>query len=309
MLLVGLSWNEETDKYVMISERANDGSLDDHMFDIPDYRWETIIRCIHEIADSLAEIHRAGIIHRNLHPGNVVMHRGVPYLIDTGLAAHVVRSKGKQGVYGRLAYLPPEVFEGKPYTQSSDVYCLGTIFWQLITGVPPRGIAGSLYRNSREERIPGLLPDIQSIIFDCWNPDPRGRPTAEAVRERILLAYQKRPALFSAMTRNFIKDRREAHLDQLERDLFDITKADAAWADAWARSDDIDLEKAYRKLVAHAWSKSDFFTTFELKKLHRLHAVAMKDDVISFGPSPSPSTSWTPVLKSMFGFFKGPNSP
>ncbi|RUS29222.1 hypothetical protein BC938DRAFT_480913, partial [Jimgerdemannia flammicorona] len=88
----------------------------------------------------------------------------------------------------------------------------------------------------------------ESIIFDCWNPDPRGRPTAEAVRERILLAYQKRPVLFSSMTRNFIKDRREAHLDQLERDLFDITKADAAWADAWARSDDIDLEKAYRKL-------------------------------------------------------------
>ncbi|RUP45360.1 hypothetical protein BC936DRAFT_148269 [Jimgerdemannia flammicorona] len=65
--------------------------------------------------------------------------------IDTGLSVSVGEVQASSSVYGRLDYMPPEVLEGKQTrTMVSDVYCFGTVMWELVTGVLPSGVASKM---------------------------------------------------------------------------------------------------------------------------------------------------------------------
>lgn len=111
-------------------EFAKDGNLEKYLFKCPPDSWEVIYYWALCAAVSLDIIHRAGVAHRDLHPGNLVFHgarsRG-PQVIDVGLSCAIERCAGEDVVYGRLDYLPPESFDGKPSTQRSDIYCFGTL--------------------------------------------------------------------------------------------------------------------------------------------------------------------------------------
>ncbi|RUS17257.1 kinase-like domain-containing protein, partial [Endogone sp. FLAS-F59071] len=100
----------------------------------------------------LKELHESmaceGIAHGDLHPGNVLFHHAdIPFVVDVAWGDATARLHNDPGVYGSLAYLPPELFRNprRPYTRQSDVYCLGILLWQIITGVPPRGHAGERF--------------------------------------------------------------------------------------------------------------------------------------------------------------------
>lgn len=183
-------------------EFAEGGSLEQTLDRLPIVcSWRDVFQMAVSISSDLNRLHRyAGQVHRNLHPGNIVF-RYLEYLsgsrlIDNEPATVITnfcnqKINDTQGAYGRLAYMPPEIFAGKPYTMASDVYSLGTILWQLVSRVPPRGTAGALFRTDglREDPVPGTLKGYQAIINECWQLDPGLRPTVEQVYERLSMLH------------------------------------------------------------------------------------------------------------------------
>ncbi|RUS16532.1 kinase-like domain-containing protein [Endogone sp. FLAS-F59071] len=214
--LVGLSLLPTTNKYLMVM-RCGYTNVDNYSLldrKSTDYFWENVHGMAKQLAHKLAHMHKLGILHYDLHPGNVVIHRSRPCdvlcIIDIGLGAVIEKSQQSQGAYGRPKYLPPESFRNKPYTTASDVYCLGTLIWELIIGAPPQGDAGTIREDGlRDDFAPGTPEVLRSLITDCWNPDPSKRPSAEAVWKILTESVINLPKL-APETRAFIEERRKS---------------------------------------------------------------------------------------------------
>jgi eukaryotic-like serine/threonine-protein kinase len=138
-----------------------------------------------EIAAGLGALHGREILHRDVKPSNVMLDRaGSSALTDFGLArghAYTVLTRPGQ-VLGTLDYLAPELIEGKEATPESDVYALGCLVYECVTGVSPfaeRGVFEVAVAHLEEEP-----------------PDPRER--RDAVSEQfawaLLRALEKDPA-------------------------------------------------------------------------------------------------------------------
>ncbi|RUS29911.1 kinase-like domain-containing protein [Jimgerdemannia flammicorona] len=170
-------------KYVIVMECANGGNLSKYRSLHHPKNWAGVCLTLETVARRLEELHLTSIIHGDLHPGNVVFHNGHPYLIDVGLSVTVNSARTN---YGAVKYLPPEAFREEPLTLASDVYCFGTLAWQLIVGVQPRGTAETFGEDGlREEPIPGCPSGLQRILKECWALDPQDRPTALELRFRL----------------------------------------------------------------------------------------------------------------------------
>ena len=103
---------------------------------------------VEQIAAALDTAHRAGVIHRDLKPGNVLLtgSAGEPRAVvtDFGLSRHLdaegdeaTGASSVDRLLGTPAYVAPELLEGEPATRASDIYSLGAVVYELVTGVPP----------------------------------------------------------------------------------------------------------------------------------------------------------------------------
>ncbi|RUS32063.1 hypothetical protein BC938DRAFT_476356, partial [Jimgerdemannia flammicorona] len=111
---------------------------------------------------------------------------------------------------------------GEPYTAASDVYCLGTLFWQFVVGVPPRGTAAELMTDGmREEMVPEMPAEYENVIRACWNPDPVKRPSAKEVVEMLRTnATAIREHLVKSSTIKYIKAREKEYMAKTESTIF-----------------------------------------------------------------------------------------
>lgn len=127
-----------------------------------------------QVASALAEAHAQGIIHRDLKPANVMMRGGrVPVLTDFGIARELTANQTKitaeNMIVGTPAYMSPEQVSGGEVDASSDVYSLGIMLFELLTGqVPYKGespIAVCMQHLTAElPRLPAHLVELQPIL-------------------------------------------------------------------------------------------------------------------------------------------------
>ena len=159
------------------------------------------VRLVREIADALDYAHEQGIVHRDLKPENILMSRGHPLLADFGIA-RVLRDSNRTGLtqdgmsLGTPSYMSPEQAAGESELGPvSDVYALGCILFELLTGEPP--FTGANWQAVLVRRVTNDAPrartlrdDVPASLDDALaralERDPARRtPTARAFAESL----------------------------------------------------------------------------------------------------------------------------
>jgi predicted Ser/Thr protein kinase len=149
-----------------------------------------LIRLAAGLADALAAIHAAGVVHRDLKPGNVMMMNGDPVVIDFGIAQALDSTRlTMTGMFmGTPGYLPPEVIEGQSSTSFSDVHAWGATVAFAATGRPPFGTGSYetiFYRilNGKPD-LTGVAAPMGELLAAALRRDPAQRPAAIQLRSR-----------------------------------------------------------------------------------------------------------------------------
>jgi serine/threonine-protein kinase len=144
---------------------------------------EKAIDIARDLAAGLAAAHERGVIHRDLKPANVMIDgRGRAHITDFGLA--IVSGDPQRGIAGTPVYMAPEQLSGEEVTTAADVYALGLIVWEMLTGkrmFEPGPITQiALAHNDPKPRLTSsvrdLPPKIDALLMQCLDEDPLRRP-------------------------------------------------------------------------------------------------------------------------------------
>ncbi len=142
-----------------------------------------------KIADGMAYCHKNDVIHRDLKPENILITaEGQPVIMDFGLAltkgAHRVTYSNLSATMGTPDYMSPEQIEGQRGDQRSDIYALGTILYELLSGkVPFTGDSNmaimAQHLNGTAQRLdrvsPSISPELAATVATCLARDPHQR--------------------------------------------------------------------------------------------------------------------------------------
>ncbi|HKS90581.1 MAG TPA: protein kinase, partial [Tepidiformaceae bacterium] len=137
------------------------------------------------IADALEYAHQQGIIHCDIKPENIlVTEQGVPKVVDFGVADTLSRTllpDQARDILGTIAYLAPEVIQGAPADQRSDVYSLGLTIYEMVAGRLP--FAGSTPAALTGQRLANSAPPVRTF-------NPEVSPALESILARSLALSQ-----------------------------------------------------------------------------------------------------------------------
>jgi serine/threonine protein kinase len=158
------------------------------------------VRIVGELASGLDALHTKGLVHRDVKPSNVMLDRhGSAALTDFGLArgeAYTVLTRPGE-VMGTLDYIAPELISGGGATPASDIYALGCVAYECMTGAAPfagRGMFEAAVAHVEEqppdpgEKRADLPSDLTWGLLHALAKDPARRPTTARAYARMLSA-------------------------------------------------------------------------------------------------------------------------
>jgi serine/threonine protein kinase len=196
----GITQNPETKNYMMVLDYAEGGSLRNYLDKRhSELNWYEKISCLQNAIVGLKCIHEKELIHRDLHIGNILKLKYKTAITDMGLckpANYNASENAKNGIFGVLPYIAPEIIKGKNYTKAADIYSFGIIMYEVISGLPPyhdlshdKYLAINICQGLRPTfniKVPQL---IVQLIKKCLDADPLNRPTAKEINN-ILRTYR-----------------------------------------------------------------------------------------------------------------------
>ena len=187
------------DRFYYVMEWVDYGTLKMVLTDRDVLPWREACECALQISEALAYAHQEGIIHRDLKPANVFLSiEGELKLGDFGLArdaaAHSLTADGM--TVGTVTYMAPEQITGRrDITGQLDLYALGCVLFEMLTGRPPFTGRGPI--DVLHQHMQSLPLDVRDIMYVCPQPvadlvnrllakDPGERPAgAPAVAEEL----------------------------------------------------------------------------------------------------------------------------
>ena len=161
------------------------------------------IEIIFKVASALHYAHQQGVIHRDIKPSNIMLDKhGTPKLADFGIA-RISKQDPEKGIWGTPSYMSPEQLKEETTTHQSDIFSLGCVMYELLTG--QRAFSGEndfaiIYKITRENPVPirELRPDLPEIFDKIMR-----RALAKNLEQRYAscmdLAYDLRVALRGIM--------------------------------------------------------------------------------------------------------------
>ncbi len=174
------------------------------------------------VADALRYAHGKDIVHRDIKASNVLLdYNGAPYLSDFGVAAPVGAPAGG----GSLIAASPQVLRGEPARSSDDIFALGVLLYELVSGAPPwpasatradiHDVLPGPLRAASQEDVPAAVQDLVARMLDM---DEVQRPNAEEVGDVLRQAgFAPGPARSLATARPIIEDERVETVSAVRR--------------------------------------------------------------------------------------------
>ncbi len=224
--------------YVM--ELVEGGSLETKLKQRRNFSWEQVLEYSTQICDALSYAHSKGIVHRDLKPANLLLSSDRHLkLSDFGIArdanATAITAAGR--TVGTFAYMSPEQIRGKPeVTLKSDLYSLGCVMFELLTGQTPftaDSEANMLFKHLQEEppRVMSLAMDcpvwMDSVVMSLLEKEPEERPRdAEAVQLALSEVHEKVAAQTSVVKHTASGGPTAITVDKDARDLIEFLQKD-----------------------------------------------------------------------------------
>ena len=233
---------EETGQPYIVSQYMAGGDLAGVLDRAEGRRLPTaeVLRITGQVCQGLAHAHSHGIIHRDLKPGNIwLTEEGTVKIGDFGLAVALDRSRLTMAgmMVGTASYMPPEQAVGGEANRLSDLYALGCVLYEMVTGRPPfvgDDTVAVISQHLNTAPVaptwhnPGCPPLLEALILQILEKDPGKRPVSAEEVSRSLAAVENAstpapvaapaatdPAANPIYRRTFVG--REAELRQLEQ--------------------------------------------------------------------------------------------
>ncbi|POG75286.1 uncharacterized protein OCT59_024281 [Rhizophagus irregularis] len=186
-------------EYSLVIEYAENGTLRKYLKEnFENLTWDDKFNLAFQLVYAVSCLHDDGIMHRDLHSNNVLVHKNTIKLADFGLSKRIEETSNSQSrTFGLIPYADPKSFNKstkKLYllNKKSDVYSIGVLLWEISSGRPPFhgipydvGLAQSILQGLREIPIPNTSIDYIKIYTDCWNIEPDNRPTINQVVDEL----------------------------------------------------------------------------------------------------------------------------
>ena len=138
------------------------------------------------VIEGLAAAHAAGLVHRDMKPENVLLSdEGRVKVADFGLARAATGHTATGNLVGTVAYISPELITGEPADARSDIYAVGIMLYELLTGKQPFSAESPIqvaFQHVNESvpapsaSLPGLASDLDELVEWCTARDPEDRP-------------------------------------------------------------------------------------------------------------------------------------
>ncbi|HEV8625961.1 MAG TPA: protein kinase [Acidimicrobiia bacterium] len=191
---------EEDGRPFIVSQYMPGGGLDERLREAEGHRLPVpeAIRIADEVCSALEHAHPRGIVHRDLKPANVwLTEDGSALLGDFGLAvaAELPRLTTEGMMVGTVAYMPPEQALGREVDARADLYSLGGLLYELLTGRPPFVGNDAVAVISQHLNTPPMAPwwhnpeiprPLGALVLELLSKSPEDRPaTAAVVRRRL----------------------------------------------------------------------------------------------------------------------------
>jgi serine/threonine protein kinase len=182
---------EETGIAYLVMEYVNGRTLQQVLSESP-IPWPRACTWAADLATALGRAHHAGIIHGDVKPANIMItEEGEVKLSDFGIARFATQVSGSGRIMGTPAYLAPEQIMGEPHSTRSDLFSLGIVLYQMLTGVPPfdgssvAAVCAQILTADPVEpsrRNPALPSGLDHVVMRCLAKKPEDRyPSGEAL--------------------------------------------------------------------------------------------------------------------------------
>lgn len=223
-----------------IMELVDGGSLAEVLREKGRLPWEDVIRYGVQICGALEHAHGEGVIHRDLKPGNLLLDlRDRIKLSDFGIArdntATALTAAGK--TVGTFAYMAPEQIQGvPPISIKTDLYALGCVLFELLTGRPPfqaESDVNLLFQHLKEDppRIMPLVIDcpiwLESLVLQLLEKDPAKRPRDAMATQMALREVEEKVARQESVSSHTVSGGpKTIEIDQDATELIKLLKGD-----------------------------------------------------------------------------------
>ncbi|CFW93402.1 putative Non-specific protein-tyrosine kinase [endosymbiont DhMRE of Dentiscutata heterogama] len=185
---------DENKNYIIVMKYMYQGNLRQYLtnktnkFSLFNKLWK-----LTNITSGLDIIHQQNLIHQDFHSGNVLNSNNLNSSIaDLGLSKPANFQPEKSQIFGVLPYIAPEVLQGKPYTQASDIYSFGIVAYELLAQAYPYPELGDV--DLALKVCQGYRPEIDKLLIPrackdfirrCWDNDPKKRPNARELKQVV----------------------------------------------------------------------------------------------------------------------------